>query len=371
MAAPATTELATHAPLPAVYESYEAAQQAREERYQLYLRDEKTLRATVCKSATPDQFLQFCRVAADNQLNPYLKQIWYVEGIGVLTGRDSYIVCAQRRQDYEGFISQVVCENDDFEMDAATNTVIKHTYKGSRGAVLGAYAIGYRKGCKPAHFYAPFEQYNKPGNPAWKTYPFAMILTKAESNMMRRQFPIDGLFIADSREFDLEEREYKKAYIAQGDFDPYGDGRTNPEALTAPEGSPNASDPSAEALAKEEASPFDDDKEALGYKFATWPKGEWFDQAATEQQVKHIALQSKERGVPEDLRRYVAHAILQGVAAPSVDITEEEPYSTKKLNKGQASLVIDFLKKATDDSVSAATQSGQQIHDQYKEEAGL
>ena len=357
MAAPATTELATHDPLPAVYESYEAAQQAREERYQLYLRDEKTLRATVCKSATPDQFLQFCRVAADNQLNPYLKQIWYVEGVGVMTGRDSYIVCAQRRPDYEGFISQVVCENDDFEMDAATNTVIKHTYKGSRGAILGAYCIAYRKGCKPSHFFAPFEQYNKPTNPAWKTYPFAMILTKAESNSLRRQYPIDGLHIADAREFDLEEREHK-AYIPQGDFDPYGDGRFNPEALNAP---PTESR-EPEAGSPPDHNPFDDEATAYGYTWPEWPKETFFKEPATDNQIRAMVMGCNSRKVDEEYRKFVCTCIAGAVTFMD-DPRHEDKYSTKNLNKGQASLVIDFLKNANDDSLRLAVEAAVALHE--------
>jgi len=150
-----------------------------------------TIKNTVAKGASQSEFEMFMYLCDRYQLDPFLKEIFYSSQMKtIMTSRDGYLKIAQRDPDYEGLQSMAVCEGDDFELDVPNSTV-KHKFTGKRGAVIGAWAIAYRKGRRPVIAYADFKEYTK-NSPVWN-YKSAMICKCAETFVLKRQFGISGL----------------------------------------------------------------------------------------------------------------------------------------------------------------------------------
>lgn len=159
-----------------------------------YTREQiETIKNTVAKGATDSELQMFMHVAQTYGLDPFLKEIYYSNQIhAIITSRDGYLKAAQRDPEFEGIQSMAVCENDDFAIDAIGCSV-KHSFgKGTRGDVIGAWAICYRAGRKPVIAYASYDEYNQ-GNQIWKKYKSAMCCKVAEVFALKRQFGISGL----------------------------------------------------------------------------------------------------------------------------------------------------------------------------------
>lgn len=159
-----------------------------------YTREQiETIKNTVAKGATDSELQMFMHVAQTYGLDPFLKEIYYSDKMHtIITSRDGYLKAAQRDPDFEGIQSMAVCENDEFELDVLSG-VVKHSFgKGSRGQVIGAWAICYRKGRKPVISYASYDEYNQ-NNQIWSKYRSAMCCKVAEVFALKRQFGISGL----------------------------------------------------------------------------------------------------------------------------------------------------------------------------------
>lgn len=152
------------------------------------------VKRTVAKDATNDELQMFMHLSGKYNLDPFAKEIWFLKLGGIptiTTSRDGYLKIANEHPQFDGLASDVVYEKDAFEK---TPNGVKHTYGvGNRGAILGAYALIYRKDRRfPIYVFAPFKDYVKPSN-TWKTYPHAMILKVAEAMALKRAFSLSGL----------------------------------------------------------------------------------------------------------------------------------------------------------------------------------
>lgn len=183
------------------------------------------IRQTVAKDATDAELGMFLEVAARYQLDPFTKQVFFVKIPGrdgnppstaIIVGRDGLNAIAHRHPAYEGLNSDVVRENDGYQVIRATpgknaedegatdiggGRWLVHTYEGhhrQRGEVVGAWAVARRKDREPYFFYAPLEDY-MPENPQ-KRSPWAkgqvsvMIQKVAITSSLRIQFEITGLY---------------------------------------------------------------------------------------------------------------------------------------------------------------------------------
>jgi hypothetical protein len=123
--------------------------------------------------------------------------------ISIIVGRDGFLTIAERHPDFEGFDSDVVRANDEFEVrrDERGQPVVQHAYKGTqedRGPVMGAWCIVYRAGRRPRYFYAPKEEY-KPTSEAklkyspWSVQESVMMEKCAITTALRMAFNITGL----------------------------------------------------------------------------------------------------------------------------------------------------------------------------------
>ena len=132
-----------------------------------------TLKETVCKGATVPQFRMFIEVCKRTGLDPFLREIWVVPGVGVMAGRDGYLRVANEHPMFDGMDTKV-------ERDAQSKPV-------------KATCSVYRKDrSHPITCEAYYNEYKKAGN-VWQTYPSAMISKVAEVLALKRSFSINGV----------------------------------------------------------------------------------------------------------------------------------------------------------------------------------
>lgn len=167
----------------------------------------ETIKRTVASDANVDELRMFLHIAKTYGLDPFNKEIffWKIKGKPtIMTSRDGYLKIADRHQEYNGLVSDVVRENDNFRRKAQS---IDHEYGTNRGDIIGAYALVYRKDRDyPVYVFAPFKEYFA-GNRVWTQYPSAMILKVAESMALKRAFTVSGL--VSSEELDVQRLQEK------------------------------------------------------------------------------------------------------------------------------------------------------------------
>ena len=157
-----------------------------------------TIKATVAKGATDEELMMFLTIAAQYDLNPFLKEIWFTkmkDEIAIMTSRDGYRKLAMREPTFSKCQSWAVFENDEFEMELAMGEIINLTHKfkhNDRGKVAGAYAVLKTKDHNNLAVYVDFKEYDKRNN-IWKKYPSAMIRKVAENDVYKRFVNINGL----------------------------------------------------------------------------------------------------------------------------------------------------------------------------------
>ncbi len=136
-----------------------------------------TLKETVCKGATVPQFRMFIEVCKGTGLNPFLKEIWFVPGVGVMAGRDGYLRVANENPNFDGMETTV--ERD------------------QQGKPIKATCKVWRKDrSHPISCEAYFNEYKKSSG-VWNQYPSAMISKVAEVLALKRSFSINGVVTED------------------------------------------------------------------------------------------------------------------------------------------------------------------------------
>lgn len=166
----------------------------------------KTMRETVAKGATDEEFKLFCAIAQSTGLNPFLKQIWFIkpnpytnkQGVKIyppaqiMTGIDGYRAIANTHPAYDG-------------------TIIK-TARDSAGKIISCYVEVHRKDRKlPATAEVFFREYYKPGfngkESIWDKNGSVMIEKVGESLAMRRAFPLEVGSIRTFEEMGIDETD--------------------------------------------------------------------------------------------------------------------------------------------------------------------
>ncbi|SDD29765.1 phage recombination protein Bet [Halanaerobium congolense] len=170
----------------------------------------ETIKRTVASDANTDELRMFLHIAKTYGLDPFNKEIffWKIKGKPtIMTSRDGYLKIADRHEEYNGLVSDVVRENDKFRRKAQG---IDHEYGTNRGDIIGAYALVYRKDRDyPVYVFAPFQEYFA-GTRVWTNYPSAMILKVAESMALKRAFTVSGLVTAEEMDVQrLNEKDKK------------------------------------------------------------------------------------------------------------------------------------------------------------------
>lgn len=146
---------------------------------------------TYAKWTSIAEFSSFISIIKATWLNPFKKEIWCVKygnnPAQIFIWRDWYRKVAKQHQDYIYHRVDIVCENDEVEVE--NWKIIKHKYSfKDRWAVLWAYCIVRKKWYDEDIFnYVDFEEYNT-NQSKWKTSPKTMIKKVAEAQTLRMVF---------------------------------------------------------------------------------------------------------------------------------------------------------------------------------------
>lgn len=111
-----------------------------------------TLRSTVAAGTNNEQFALFIQTCINTGLNPFLNQIYcivydgkYGPKMSVQVSVEGIMSLARKQSDFDGFIADVVKENDEFEADVSAGEVTHKVKTMIRGKTLGAYCLAKRK----------------------------------------------------------------------------------------------------------------------------------------------------------------------------------------------------------------------------------
>ena len=133
----------------------------------------RTLKETVCKGANDSQFRMFVEVCRATGLNPLLKEIWFVPGVGVMAGRDGYLRVANEHPQFDGMETKVERDNNGIPIKATCS-------------------VWRKDRAHPITCEAFYNEYKKSSS-VWQTYKSAMIAKVAEVLALKRSFSINGV----------------------------------------------------------------------------------------------------------------------------------------------------------------------------------
>ncbi|WP_252502742.1 RecT family recombinase [Sporosarcina sp. Marseille-Q4943] len=173
-------------------------------------------------NGTQEEANHFIEVCETFGLNPLLGDIVFQRYetkngpvTSFITTRDGLLRVATTQDGYVGPpVANVVREGDKFEFIPSEGSV-RHEFGQKRGQILGAYAVMHHKRFRPVAVFVDFQEYfqansgelnNRYGNKnVWDKMPSAMIQKIAEVFVLRRQFPLGGLYTRE--EMSLEEND--------------------------------------------------------------------------------------------------------------------------------------------------------------------
>lgn len=161
-----------------------------------------TLKATIARGTTDEQFALFVQTCARSGLNPFLNQIYCI----VYQGKDGpvmsiqiavegIVALAKRHPQYKGFIASEVKENDEFEIDMVTGEPKHRITTMQRGKTVGAYCVAYREGAPNVAVVVTADQVEHlvkgRNGQMWRDYFDDMIVKHAIKRAFKRQFGIE------------------------------------------------------------------------------------------------------------------------------------------------------------------------------------
>lgn len=150
----------------------------------------ETIKQTVARDATPDEFAMFVQFCKSTGLNPFKKEIWFIKtnsGVQMMTGIQGFWAIANSHPQFDG-------QKEDIETD-------------EHGNPLKAVCKIYRKDRKfPSVGVALMKEYAK-GSPIWRQMPSVMLMKCAESVAIRKAFPqeLNGLYTAEEMPSEFNE----------------------------------------------------------------------------------------------------------------------------------------------------------------------
>jgi len=166
---------------------------AKIERQELAQEKMNLIRRMCAKDATDDEFALFLEICRAYNLNPLLREIWFVKFKGrepsIFTSRDGYLKIAHASGKLDGIESRVIEDSD--------------------GKPYKAVCTVWRKDMShPFTSEVKFSEYFNPNSEAWRKYPSAMLIKVAEVFALRRAFAISGLVTRE--EYPTEDAESVK-----------------------------------------------------------------------------------------------------------------------------------------------------------------
>lgn len=119
----------------------------------------ETIKQTIAKDCSNEQFSLFMSIAKSSGANPLLQEIFPTVRSGQLTvqfGAEFYVRKAKETEGFLGYDVQLVHENDEFKMHQERSedgryymVVDEHSFGFPRGQVIGGYVFAYKEGMQP------------------------------------------------------------------------------------------------------------------------------------------------------------------------------------------------------------------------------
>ncbi|QUW23388.1 recombinase RecT [Sporosarcina sp. Marseille-Q4063] len=170
-------------------------------------------------NGTQEEANHFIEVCETFGLNPLLGDIVFQRyetrngpNTSFITTRDGLLRVATTQEGYVGPPNaNVVREGDTFEFIPSEGSV-RHEFGQKRGSILGAYAVMHHKRFRPVAVFVDFQEYFQANSGelnskyknknVWDKMPSAMIQKIAEVFVLRRQFPLGGLYTREEMSID-------------------------------------------------------------------------------------------------------------------------------------------------------------------------
>lgn len=296
------------------------------------------IKRTVAQGASADELDLFFYTARRAGLDPLARQIHYVKRGNrgtIQVGIDGLRVIADRTGVYAG--------NDDAEFSGTSEQGYPSRAKVTVYKIVGGVRCAFSATARWDEYYPGDSQGFQ-----WRKMPHVMLAKCAEALALRKAFPADlsGLYVHEEMERTMgaapsaptDEPEVREAAPAL-------EGRALLEATVQAFGVKKGAKSEAAKAVKTETVP--EGKTAFGYQPERWPLAKMFGEPQTESQAKMLTAKARDRMVPEEAIDGVRTAVL---AAYGLD---SEP------SKGNASLVIDWLINATEETVDAAVEAAE------------
>jgi len=162
----------------------------------------ETLKATIARGTSNEQFALFVQTCARSGLNPFLNQIYCIVYDGkngpvmsIQIAVEGIVALAKKHPEYGGFISSEVKENDEFEIDIVTGQPIHRIKSMQRGKTVGAYCVAYRENAPNVAVIVTNDQVEHllkgRNGEMWRNYYDDMIVKHAIKRAFKRQFGIE------------------------------------------------------------------------------------------------------------------------------------------------------------------------------------
>jgi len=159
----------------------------------------KLVQRTCARDSTPDEFEQFMYLCGTYELDPFLKEIFFMKMGGKATlmiSRDGYLKIANKSSQFNGMESDAVYEGDKITRCPDGRYILEYgaahmIFDNSK--LVGAYANVFRKDreyCSSS--FVSYKDYKKP-SPIWNTYPNAMMIKVAEEYALKKAFSVNGI----------------------------------------------------------------------------------------------------------------------------------------------------------------------------------
>lgn len=156
---------------------------------------------SIAKNATNEELALFIQICKHNGLDPFKNHIYFIKygsQMSIQVSVEGIQYLAQQREDYKGVTTQLVHENDEFEVEIDAETqelkIAKHSIRFPRGKVAAAYAIARRAEYPDKVVIIESEEVehlrNKQGS-QWKTYFNDMFKKHVLKRALKLQFGIE------------------------------------------------------------------------------------------------------------------------------------------------------------------------------------
>ncbi|MCY9760554.1 recombinase RecT [Paenibacillus alvei] len=161
-----------------------------------------TLKQTIARGTSNEQFSLFVQTCARSGLNPFLNQIYCIVYDGkhgpvmsIQIAVEGIVALAKKNAMYKGFIASEVKANDEFEIDMVSGEPKHRITSMIRGETVGAYCVAYREGAPNISVIVTKDQVEHltkgRNGQMWKDYFDDMIVKHAIKRAFKRQFGIE------------------------------------------------------------------------------------------------------------------------------------------------------------------------------------